>query len=157
MITIRELSESTGVSKVAISKWIEKQGYKDQLQKVGNKFMIPADVEQAVRAKFALREPKPKEADRQTETQDNAVTSEIIALLRDQLEAKDREIDRLHSQIEKLQAINADTVKALRESNTLQVMQLRDGVDHADPEQEEPARTASEQRGLIVRLRRLFG
>lgn len=131
MITIKELSESIGVSKVGVTKWIDRNGYKDRLQKIGNKYMVPADVEQVVRANFAHREPKKVEEVEEVGTQDNNVTSEILALLRKQLAVKDEEIARLHTQIEDLQKINADMVKAVRESNTLQakVLQLTDGTD----------------------------
>ena len=128
--TIKELSDSIGVSKVGITKWIERNGYKDHLQKIGNKYIVPADVEQAIRANFDNREPKRGKTINSVSDAENTVTSEIIALLRDQLETKDREIERLHTQIENLQKINADTIKALRESNTLQAMQLTDGSEH---------------------------
>lgn len=141
MITIKELSESIGISKVGITKWIERNGYKDRLQKIGNKYVVPADVEQVIRANFAHREPKKAEPINPAPNSNNDVTSEIIALLREQLEAKDREIDRLHTQVENLQAINADMVKAVRELNTLQAMQLTDGT-----ESEQRKRTPSEPR-----------
>ncbi len=141
MVTIKELSDSIGVSKVAVNKWIEKNGYKDHLQKHGNKYMIPADVEQAVRSYFDRREQKPTKSINPASDSENTVTSEIIALLREQLEAKDREIDRLHSQVETLQAMQADFVKAVREINTLQAMQITDGTDR-----EQVERTKSEQR-----------
>lgn len=134
MVTIKELSDSIGVSKVAVNKWIEKHGYKDHLQKVGNKYMVPAEVEQAVRSYFDRREPKKAETINPASVNSNEVTTEIIALLRAQLEAKDREIDRLHSQVENLQAMQADFVKAVREINTLQAMQITDGTDREQVE-----------------------
>lgn len=174
MVTIKELSDAIGVSKVGVSKWIERNGYKDRLQKIGNKYFIPADVEQVIRANFDNREPKPQKAMNSNEAVENAVTSELIALLREQLESKDREIERLHNQIENLQKINADTIKALRESNTLQAMQLTDGSEVSDragveniqrntrgdqPGVENIQRTESEQRETVSfwdRIRRTF-
>lgn len=147
MVTIKELSDSIGISKVGITKWIERNGYKDRLQKIGNKYYVPAEVEQVVRANFDRRETKPKKVVNDTRETENTVTSEIIALLREQLETKDREIERLHTQIENLQKINADTVKALRESNTLQALQLTDGIERSGHEAvEDPQRTTSEPR-----------
>lgn len=147
MVTIKELSDSIGVSKVGITKWIERNGYKGQLQKVGNKFYVPADVEQKIRANFDRREAKREKAVNTITDAENTVTSEIIALLREQLEVKDKEIERLHTQVENLQRINADTIKALRESNTLQAMQLTDGSDRSGHEAvEDLQRTASEPR-----------
>ena len=172
MVTIKELSDSIGVSKVGITKWIERNGYKDQLQKVGNKFVIPADVEQKIRANFDRREQKRDQTVNTTTETENTVTSEIIALLREQLEVKDKEIERLHTQIENLQTVNADMVKAVRELNTLQAMQLTDGSDRSDREavedRHDPAdrsedlartRTKSEPRekpSFIGRIKRIF-
>lgn len=129
MATIKELSESIGISKVGLNKWIERNGYKDRLEKIGNKYIIPADVEQDIRANFDRREPKPQKVVQNNADADKDITSEILALLREQLETKDREIERLHKQVDDLQKINADMVKAVRELNTIQAMQLTDGSE----------------------------
>lgn len=134
MATIKELSESIGVSKVGLNKWIERNGYKDRLEKVGNKYVIPADVEQAIRSYFDRREVKPAEVEEQTVNAKSDITAEIVALLREQLETKDREIERLHKQVDDLQKINADMVKAVRELNTIQAMQLTDGTERTPSE-----------------------
>ena len=135
MTTIKELSESIGISKVGLNKWIERNGYKDRLEKHGNKYVIPADVEQVIRAEFDRREPKPQRVVQKDVNTETDVTTEILALLREQLESKDREIERLHKQVDDLQAINADMVKAVRELNTLQAMQLTDGSERTTEEQ----------------------
>ena len=144
MATIKELSESIGISKVGLNKWIERNGYKDRLEKIGNKYIIPADVEQVIRANFDRREPKPQKVVQNNADADKDITSEILALLREQLETKDREIERLHKQVDDLQKINADMVKAVRELNTIQAMQLTDGSGREAVEDHE--RTESEPR-----------
>lgn len=144
MATIKELSESIGISKVGLNKWIERNGYKDRLEKIGNKYIIPADIEQVIRANFDRREPKRVEVEDHTTNDKTDITSEILALLREQLEAKDREIERLHKQVDDLQKINADMVKAVRELNTIQAMQLTDGSGREAVEDQE--RTESEPR-----------
>lgn len=137
MVTIKELSESIGISKVGLNKWIERNGYKDRLEKIGNKYVIPADLEQAIRSYFDRREVKPAEVEEQNVNAKKDITEEILTLLREQLEAKDREIERLHTQVENLQAINADMVKAVRELNTIQAMQLTDGTERTPSEPRE--------------------
>lgn len=127
MATIKELSESIGISKVGLNKWIERNGYKDRLQKIGNKYIVPADVEQVVRSYFDRRDTKPQKVVQNTDDAEKEITSEILALLREQLEVKDREIERLHQQVDDLQRINADMTKAVRELNTIQAMLLTDG------------------------------
>ena len=147
MATIKELSESIGISKVGLTKWIERNGYKDRLEKIGNKYVIPADVEQVVRSYFDRRATKPQKVVQTTVNAETEITSEILALLREQLEVKDREIEMLHQQVDDLQKINADMTKALREVNTLQAMLLTDGSDRSGREAvEDQERTESEPR-----------
>ena len=61
MVTIKELSESIGISKVGLNKWIERNGYKNRLEKVGNKYVIPADLERSIRSYFDRRDTEPDE------------------------------------------------------------------------------------------------
>ena len=144
MTTIKKLAESIGISKVGLTKWLERNGYKDRLDKVGNKYMVPADIEQAVRSYFDHRDTKPQKAVQNTNDTEKEITSEILVLLREQLETKDREIERLHQQVDDLQKINADMTKAVRELNTIQAMLLTDGSGREAVENDQ--RTASEQR-----------
>lgn len=125
MTTIKEIADRIGVSKVAVNKWLDKNGYRDSLEKVGNKFVLPDDIADAVISSYTARREHQKVKTINTSSGDEkALTEEIIDLLRKQLEAKDREIDRLQTQVENLQNINADMVKAVRELNTIQAMQL---------------------------------
>lgn len=168
MATIKELSESIGISKVGLNKWIERNGYKDRLEKVGNKYIVPADVEQVIRANFDRREPKPQKVVQNNADVDKDITTEILALLREQLETKDREIERLHKQVDDLQKINADMVKAVRELNTIQAMQLTDGsevsgrvaVEDQTPneprENEEQTKSEPRKKSLWDRLKSVF-
>lgn len=135
MATIKELADELNVSKVAITKWLEKNGYRESMEKVGNKFVLPDDIaDEVVRTYTARRQPKKAEPINTAPEAENALTSEIIDLLRSQLEAKDREIDRLQTQIEHLQSVNEDALKAIRELNSLSAMRQL-----AEPEQpEEP-------------------
>ena len=144
MATIKELAESIGISKVGLTKWIERNGYKGRLEKVGNKYIVPADIEQAVRSYFDHRDTKPQKVVQNTIDTEKDITAEILALLREQLETKDREIERLHQQVDDLQKINADMTKAVRELNTIQAMLLTDGSGRVAVENDQ--RTTSEQR-----------
>ena len=137
MATIKELSESIGISK------------------------------RLIRQNFAFREQKRAEVVQDNVETKTDITSEILALLREQLESKDREIERLHKQVDDLQKINADMVKAVRELNTLQAMQLTDGSERTESEPRENESLAPKEhrensekpaggKGLIYRLKRLF-
>lgn len=142
MTTIKELAEELSVSKVAITKWLEKNIGLENLEKVGNKYVLSDNQTDAVkRAYTARRQPKRAEPINTASDTENALTAEIIALLRAELAEKDRMIDRLQTQVENLQSANADALKAIRELNTIQALQL------SEPEKpEEPIETA-EKRG----------
>lgn len=146
MVTIKQLAESLGVSKVAISKWLERNQKKECLEKVGNKYYVPSDIEASVRSYFADREPKRAEKDNSTIVSDNTLTEEIIALLREQLEAKDKEISRLQEQVDNL-------IKALREANTLhhQAMQQL-----TEPEENEEPIKEGEDAEVVLDQKRSF-
>ena len=163
MATIKELSESIGISKVGLTKWIERNGYKDRLQKIGNKYIIPADIEQVIRANFDRREPKPQKVVQNTNDTDTDITSEILALLREQLETKDREIERLHKQVDDLQKINADMTKAVRELNTISAMLLTDGTleepsnhERTESEPREQSKSEARKKSLWDRIKSVF-
>ena len=51
-MTIKELAEELQVSKVTVSKTIERLGLKDRLQKEGNRFIVPDTVADRVRLSF---------------------------------------------------------------------------------------------------------
>lgn len=144
MATIKQLADELNVSKVAITKWLEKNGYRESMEKVGNKFVLPDDIaDEVVRAYTARRQPKKAEPINTAPEAENALTSEIVALLREQLAEKDQMINRLQTQIENLQAVNADMTKAIRELNAIQYHQL------AEPEKpEEPIETAEKREDL---------
>lgn len=153
MKTIKELADICGVSKVAITKWLEKNGYTERLEKVGNKFVMDDTVaDEVIRAYTARREKKKAEPINTASTAEKPLTEDITALLdilRKQLEQKDAEINRLYQQVENLQAINADMVKAVRELNTIQAMQL------AEPEKpEEPIKEAEKREDLTEEPRK---
>ena len=156
MITIRELAADVGTSKVAITKLLERTDKKKYLEKVGNKYYVPSDIEAFVRSYFSDREPKKAEKDNSAPIGENTLTEEIIALLRDQLDAKDREIARLQEQVDNL-------IKALREANTLHhqaMQQLAEPVENEEPiEKGEDAEAVTEEpkKRLWSRFRGYFG
>ena len=146
MVTIKQLAESLGVSKVAISKWLERNQKKECLEKVGNKYYVPSDIEASVRSYFADREPKKAETDNSASVGDNTLTDEIISLLREQLDAKDKQISRLQEQVDNL-------IKALREANTLhhQAMQQL-----TEPEENEEPIKEGEDAEVVLDQKRSF-
>lgn len=106
MKSIKELSIELSVSKTAIDKKLVSLSLKDKLVKDGNRFVIPEEVEKALKSAFGYKENK---------ANNNQVgNDEIIKNLQNQ-------IDNLNKQIEK----QNDTISGLLESN----LQLTESIN----------------------------
>lgn len=152
-MTIKQLAEDIGVSKVAVNKRIEELGLKDQLEKQGNKFLISEAVADKVRESFT---------DRSRTEHKPAENESVIQVLSDQLKQKDEQIASLMRQLELLQNQNSDLLKMQRESHYLLAKSM--GADESEPIEspeskeevvkEEPTRRPEQKKGFF---RRLFG
>ena len=98
MLTIKDLAEEIGVSKVAINKKVEHLGIKDQLTKDGNRYLLSDDLADMVRNAFKYRKENEKgtPADTKGNIEVDEITAETIRALREQLAEKDRQINRLY-------------------------------------------------------------
>lgn len=102
METIKSIAESLGLSKTGISNRIKDLGLYDQLIREGNKWIVPGEVADAVRESFQTPNEEP------TDT----INTELIAMLRAQLEEKDR-------QIKELQDTNKELIRTIQQTNHL--------------------------------------
>lgn len=98
-MTITELANEIGVSKQAITKQIKALGRFSDLEKVGNKFIVPDDVVEQVRQ----RNENKSATFRQSPTDK---VSEL-AFLKDQIEKKDAQIQALQEALEREQQLHA--------------------------------------------------
>lgn len=98
--TIRQIAEEIGVSKTTVMKQIENLGLRSSLRKNGNQFAIDEEQERRIKSAFLKNET-------QTETQtslqiENQNVSDLIAILKEQIDKKDAEIEKLNKANEEL-------------------------------------------------------
>lgn len=164
MLTVKQLADDIGVSKVAVNKKIENLGLKSALIKDGNRYLIGDDVADQVRHSFRRRQEQTTTNARKDEkthsengTESNkpgayddvvkALTDQL-AVLTKQLEEKDRQIERLHT--------------LMAQQNQLYLTDGRTGstqeVDAVDAETVNQEETKDEQKeGKKSLWSRLFG
>lgn len=122
MKTIRELSSELGISKTYLTKIIRKLDLQTELEKVGNKFAIPYEVEKAV--KLSLNDNKGMN---ESENKENELTNSLqseIQFLHDELAVKNEEIRTLHKLLDQQQQL---TLK-----NNNQIEQLKIELEEND-------------------------
>lgn len=100
MLTVKDLASEIGVSKVAISKKIERLGLKDKLIKDGNRFVMPDDIADQIRASYQYRTasdtaPCATDAHQESTAPGAEIYADVIQVLKDQLAEKDKQIERL--------------------------------------------------------------
>lgn len=114
--TIREIAVEIGVSKTAIMKQIENLGLHTDLQKKGNQFVINDEQETLIKSAFSEKSKTNKtQSETQSDTQIIAVLQTTIETLREQLQAKDRQIDALTAALQASQALQAGALRQLPE------------------------------------------
>lgn len=102
--TIKQIADELGVSKTAVRKKIENLGLRSGLQKNGNQFAIDDKQEKLIKSCFF--ENKSETANREPvceKTETFPLVSDLVSVLKEQLEEKDRQIAEKDKQIESLQ------------------------------------------------------
>lgn len=98
-ITVKDLATELDISKVAVNKKIESLGMKGKLIKDGNRYLIPAEVADAVRTSYKYKTPRQTKTEDTradaTRNEDPGIYADIIAVLKAQLEEKDKQIERM--------------------------------------------------------------
>lgn len=134
MKTIKQIAEELGVSKTAVRKKIENLGLQSSLRKNGNQFAIDETQEKLIKQAFSGNVTETKNAN-QSQTANHEVSDLVsvlqtsIDVLKAELEAKDRQIEKLQmllDQEQQLHALTAQQIKALPEQTKV------------DPEERKP-------------------
>ena len=114
MKTILELSQEIGVSKVAITKKIQKLGIKNKLAKNGNMFLIDANQEKVIKQAFNYSDDNQNDnkGSESYRINDNQVST-LINMLQGELEEKNRQIEQLQTIITQEQTLRMVTEKKL--------------------------------------------
>ena len=123
MKTIKQIADELGVSKTAVRKKIENLGLQSSLRKNGNQFAIDEIQEKLIKQAFSGNKTETENAN-QSQTENHEVSDLVsvlqttISVLKAELEAKDRQIEKLQmllDQEQQLHALTAQQIKALPE------------------------------------------
>lgn len=140
-VTVRQLAEELGLSKVAVNNRIDKLSLRDQLVKSGNRHLIPESTAEAIRESFRVN--------RKTEPPAQDTQSAVIDILSEQLKQKDKQIESLMAQLEMLQSQNTDLLKSVREHSYLLLqangIQTEEAESVADPVEAEAGEAPKEE------------
>ena len=143
MKTIRQIADEIGVSKTAVSKQIANLGLRSGLRKNGNQFAIDEHQEALIKQAFSEKSQTEIENQSQTKTQtENHEVGDLVCVLQttidtlqEQLEVKDRQIEKLTEALvaaqqtaAAAQALHAGTIQQ-------QLITGEAGVDQQEPEQ----------------------
>ena len=113
MKTIKQLADEIGVSKTAVNKKIDNLGLRNQLSKIDNRWFIPESIENTIKNAFSDNPKAQTVTDNQSQT-----VSALVCTFQQQLEAKDRQIERLQElldQEQKLRMVVEQRIQLLEE------------------------------------------
>lgn len=123
MTTMRSLAEELGVSKQAITKKIDKYGWRDLLVRDGNQFLIDDNLKELIFQTFQSK--AVTESDNQSpppSTESVTLYTQVIDQmqgeidrLQEQLQQKDKQIAALSLQLDKAQLVQERILQALPE------------------------------------------
>lgn len=147
-ITIKKLADELKVSKPTISKAIEILGIQDELQKIGNRFVLSESQVSAIKLQISQSEienKSPKSQISQSEIENSIILllETQISLLQEELTAKNAHIDALGKSLQNTTAALTaaqdalrDTAAALTAAQALHAatfhQQLTDKSEHSD-------------------------
>ena len=120
MKTIKQIADELGVSKTAVRKKIENLGLQSSLRKNGNQFEIDKIQEKLIKQAFSGNETETKNAN-QSQTENHEVSDLVsvlhttISVLKAELEAKDRQIEKLQMLLDQEQQLHALTAQQIKE------------------------------------------
>ena len=120
MKTIKQIADELGVSKTAVRKKIENLGLQSSLRKNGNQFAIDKIQQKLIKQAFSGNETETKNAN-QSQTENHEVSDLVsvlhttISVLKAELEAKDRQIEKLQMLLDQEQQLHALTAQQIKE------------------------------------------
>ena len=120
MKTIKQIADELGVSKTAVRKKIENLGLQSSLRKNGTQFASDKIQEKLIKQAFSGNETETKNAN-QSQTENHEVSDLVsvlhttISVLKAELEAKDRQIEKLQMLLDQEQQLHALTAQQIKE------------------------------------------
>ena len=120
MKTIKQIADELGVSKTAVRKKIENLGLSDKVQTNGNRILIDERQERLIKSAFQKAETETenyKPVSEKTETLQ--LVSDVVSMLQKELDAKNKQIERLQQENERLVIALENTTHSLNASHAL--------------------------------------
>lgn len=106
MKTIKQIADELGVSKTAVRKKIANLGLRSSLQVNGNQFLVDETQENLIKSAFLENESRTENRKQVSEkTESLQLVSNIVDVLMEQLKEKDKQIERLQTELENAQKI----------------------------------------------------
>lgn len=133
MVTIKELSEQIGVSKVAISTKIKQRNLSDRLVKDGNRYLLDEELVKELTALFEKRESQKTEPTEKPCVFETPTDNDIIRLLEAELKSKDEQIAKLTEVIDKMTDESREYRKMIQQNNAI-IFKLTGGEESQEEE-----------------------
>lgn len=110
MKTIKQIADELGVSKTAVRNKIENLGLSEKMETNGNRIEVNERQERLIKSAFSQKKSKTENVNKVSEkTETLRLLSDMISTLTEQLQEKDKQIERLQEAL----GIAQENVKAL--------------------------------------------
>lgn len=131
MKTVKQIAGEIGVSKQAIFKKIDNLGLRQRLSKVNNQWLIDESVENTIKSVFSATNKTPTGL--QTDSQ---LVDGLVAMLRNELEVKNKQIDELNNRLAESQRL-LDQQQQLNAIAEQKIRLLEEKKEEQEEQQEE--------------------
>lgn len=96
MKTIKQIADELGVSKTAVRNKIENLGLSEKMETNGNRIEVNERQERLIKSAFSQKKSKTENVNKVSEkTETLRLLSDMISTLTEQLQEKDKQIERL--------------------------------------------------------------
>jgi len=128
--TIKQLADEIGVSKTAINKKINENFKRKHFKKIGNKFLIDSDGQNAIKDMFFVNKDekrKPEVCENENiENQKGVEVSDLVFVLKERLSISDQQNIIKDQQIEKLQKLlDQQQILTLQANKKIEELELK--------------------------------
>ena len=99
MKTIKQIADELGVSKTAVRNKIENLGLSEKMETNGNRIEVNERQERLIKSAFSQKKSKTENVNKVSEkTETLRLLSDMISTLTEQLQEKDKQIERLQEE-----------------------------------------------------------
>lgn len=136
MKTIKQIADELGVSKTAVRKKIENLGLSEKVKTNGNRIEVDEGQEKLIKSAFSQKETKTENANEVSEKSETLrLLSSMVSTLTEQLQEKDKQIERLQTELENAQK-SVDQAQHLHAMTEQKIRLLEQKKEQEQPEEE---------------------